>query len=297
MKVTIRCLAGLFALVIAGCGPENNGGPSHCTIVEADGESVLECDDGTSAVLGGGETCTVEDIDAGALVTCPDGTTATLSNGNDGNDGSMSLVPYAEFAELLVSMHESVISLHVYDGENELLEICNATKTLDGGVVIPAACRNPDSELFFFYKEGVLLGDVPAFGNSRWFDLENRDCILVEDIAWNETGELVPGLQPLFDYQVAVGEILGSISYPYSMEYYVQTHMGQVTNNDFESIPFRRDAVLANLHSVGPPGAPIFNVDGEWVGIHVWSHLWSFEGEFGSETRTLEQILPFRSVE
>ena len=85
---TALLVSTLTIALLAACAGEDG---EACTLTEADGETFLECPDGTSTVIEDGEdgsSCSVTDHgDGTSTVSCDDGTEVTIEDGDDGQDG------------------------------------------------------------------------------------------------------------------------------------------------------------------------------------------------------------------
>ena len=83
---TSACVA-----LLVGCGDEDGGLRSSCSVSEGDGGATITCADGTHAEIESGSgagACTVEDNGDGTkTIECDDGTSVEVRDGDDGTDG------------------------------------------------------------------------------------------------------------------------------------------------------------------------------------------------------------------
>ena len=85
--------AAVTMLPLAGCGTAVHG--TSCTVLQQDdGDALITCTDGTSALVSGADNqgqalgCTVEEVDGAKLLSCDDGTEAWIHDGLDGLAGA-----------------------------------------------------------------------------------------------------------------------------------------------------------------------------------------------------------------
>lgn len=61
---------------------------TSCNVTQTRDGALLECQDGTSALVKDGTSCNVTQLDDGALILCQDGTSAVVNDGIDGINGT-----------------------------------------------------------------------------------------------------------------------------------------------------------------------------------------------------------------
>lgn len=97
------CVHGQCFAVVIGDGDDGQNGSQgqdgvdgvdggSCTVITVDDCAVINCDDGTNALVCNGHdgaSCTVEELDSRAVITCSDGTSVVVGSTNfdDDNDG------------------------------------------------------------------------------------------------------------------------------------------------------------------------------------------------------------------
>ena len=111
-KIIYIFVAAALILVVWACSSGGNG--SSCTVEEIDGETVITCDDGTSATIGGGG-------DGGSGIPGKDGKDGT--DGTDGDDGTNGT--------------DGGLSDPIYFTDKETILITIADKTKTYGEVLP----------------------------------------------------------------------------------------------------------------------------------------------------------------
>lgn len=285
----IECEDGSSALVVNGLdGLEGQDGTdgldgTSCTLSDVDGGAYIYCEDGKVAFIADGHdglagedgsSCSSNDVDGGVLISCDDGSSAFVADGldgidgQDGLDGADAIDSLFVFATTLAGKTNSILDIRMFDGNNNPQGRCTGTKTTNNTVVTASHCFDQNTAQLYFLQELNVVGQG---GTPHPLASSGRDVVEVAGVNWSGS---VPGLSITTAYNVDVGELVGNISLPLDIAGDPQITMGWVTddnlNTSFNNDPFWHDAFMADYAAAGgSSGSPVFNEQGEWVGIHV----------------------------
>ena len=281
----VTCGDGTVAVLYDGAdGPDGVAGQAGTDgqdgVDGQDGTNGLDGQDGTNGTDGangtngldgqnGTDGANGQDGQDGANGT--DGADGT--NGQDGingNDGVDSYEDRLAFAKLLTESSPSVVDIWAWDSNAVNLGRCTGTKTIQGNVITASHCFPVAATFVQLRKNSAVVGT-----SSSWDFLHTagRDVMIATNVAWSGSGLLLPGLVPSGAYLVEVGEMIGNLSYPLGIINDVQLTTGFVTDDNLDDSindPFWSSAFMADYAAAGgSSGSPVFNRNGDWIGIHV----------------------------
>jgi hypothetical protein len=127
-----------------------------------------------------------------------------------------------------------------------------------------------------FYDDGVLVGMIEIDGkiNHKVIQVNNRDMALI-NVKFNDKGSKISFITPKI-VQIVRGLPLILVSHPLDFKNDKLTTFGLVVNSNVQnSLPESRqlywsNAIMTDMSaSPGSSGAPLFNTNGDFIGIHV----------------------------
>lgn len=299
-SLTIACDDGTEATVVPGIDGRDgvdgqNGVDGKDGVDGADGADGKDGRDGADGQDGVDGIDGVDGADGKDGADGQDGTNGVDGvdgkDGVDGQDGQSSYADFIAFATELQVKRQSVLDVRMFDVNNAYIGRCTGTKTDLGKVVTAEHCRSSATHRFAFYREGTYVGQAPV-SSSAWLNVVSRDSMIIGDVVWNSIGDSMPALTPSFGYTPVIGEMIGLLSHPLSLIHDLQTTIGYVTDDEFVGLGsfsvYWSESFLADLVSAGgSSGGPVFDRDGEWVGLLVG-------GFIPSSGLDLSIVLPFR---
>jgi S1-C subfamily serine protease len=209
--------------------------------------------------------------------------------GQDGTDGVDVLNVVGRIAEDADAL---VIVQCTEDGES--FRLGSGTKTRTGKVVTAEHVIDDMTSCDIFSEAPItLLGTATSFTQ-----IGDRDQAEL-DVSWTEDGEAIAGLTPVMGVQPEVGEFVVVVGHPgvgasiflehqYTTGFVTSANPGDTLENlgwgDYWSRGYATDAVAWH----GNSGGPVFDAEGNWIGILVGA----FNGSSRNEGPDLSLVLP-----
>lgn len=225
------------------------------------------------------EPCTVVDNGSSATISCPDGTSATINDGAagaNGTNGTNGVNGGDEVLALVQSLKTSygsaVLDFWCYVG-GVVNRKGTATKTATGTLItsVPLAqgCEQTD-----FYAGGTLVGG----GYAASAPMGARDILEATGVVWNTAGLAIVGVPRAAGWTPVLGGLVVSLNYPADIRNGVQASTGHVVDENAQEsaadpVKWERAFTADYAAADGSYGAPVFDKNGHWVGIHVGGYL------------------------
>ena len=140
-------------------------------------------------------------------------------------------------------------------------DLANKTKK-----TLPIKC-----ELF---SKGKKVG---SYDSKNFYYRHNEKDLVVLGVSFNEEGKKLNSLKPIFK-PIETGQTLILVSHPLGFMDDMIISFGLILNENANLIlsknksrmPYWKDAILTDMSAApGSSGSPLFNIDGEYIGIHV----------------------------
>ncbi|HEX9622166.1 MAG TPA: trypsin-like peptidase domain-containing protein [Polyangiaceae bacterium] len=105
-----------------------------------------------------------------------------------------------------------------------------------------------------------------------------RDLAVIQNVAWTVAGDAIAGIAPVFDYAVTLAELTMTVGLPagffdrqFTAGYVTAPTIPEALELFGASVEWSEAFVTDAAAAGGASGAPVFNDQGAWIGIHVGS--------------------------
>jgi S1-C subfamily serine protease len=184
------------------------------------------------------------------------------TNGNDGTNGKDGNVVIAQAVASILSKRAAVLDIECSSGWR------GTGVKLNDGRVLTAMHVADGCESVTYYSGTVAVGKGGLIAPN------SRDIAYISNVTWTAHGKSIAGVTPMTDWNPVVGDITFTVSLPDILVSDPQVSIGYITDEFLNAGSAWPDAFMTDAAaSGGSSGAPVFNLKGELVGIHVggWS--------------------------
>ena len=179
----------------------------------------------------------------------------------------------------------SVLSLRCSDSSKKVLKWNSTATKIDSNFIITAHHVINEKDIktkqirtlpfkCVVYSEGIEVAQFDSIKH-KYYQIEERDIVIIQ-IQGSDTWKKILSIEPKIDKNISLSSELVLISHASKFINKPIVASGEVVSDDASTLiedifkKYWEKSILTNMSaSPGSSGGPIFNLQGEFIGIHV----------------------------